>query len=309
MKPFYLIAFGLMTTLLVACGGAKVVNKSSKKKPGWTESIAQGYIIAKGAAYSRDEAQSRALVKVNEEIVNSIAVQVVSTSSMSSNEETVNNVSSFIDDFSSNTEVTSEYFEAIKGISVNKVEDFYWEEVKQDGSTKFYYYMKYPFSQSELNALISDYERVSAEQRAEIKKVTDREGPYASVEDIFADIKQLEYLQEISTNRNADLAKERKDLLEDMILDIKVTRVLDSLGVIEYALKLYGEHITTEQTPIINSNCKVSIRKVKEYRDYTQVLYDVQRCTGSKGNYISVGYDFDGFDVEQYFPISNQHNR
>src|SRR6056297_717726 len=115
MKP--LLSLILISVLLAGCAGNRSLQSSQKKAPNWLHGIESGYVIAVGKGNTHEEARNRALLAVREQIVNAIAVQVVSSTESTTRDESHNQVNSFIDHFETTVDVNSEYFDALKGFS------------------------------------------------------------------------------------------------------------------------------------------------------------------------------------------------
>src|SRR5690606_35361380 len=157
------------------------LQSSQKKRPHWLHGIEQGHIIALGTAPTHEAARERAMTAIRDQVVNAIAVQVISNTTMVTEEERRNDVSTFIDNFENTIDVNSEYFNALKGISVSRVSDFYWEEKGRGAEKRIVYHIKYPFSDLELRGLIADYERYDREIGSQIEAIENVKN-YESVE-------------------------------------------------------------------------------------------------------------------------------
>lgn len=272
--------------------------KTSGSTPSWLYGIEKGYIITFGVADSHEEARAQALSRVKEEVIKSVAVQVTYEEELTTQED----VNSFFQEFESSTSIASDYFEPVKGISANKVTDYYWEEIKENGVKRIRYHIKYPFDPSELSALIADYERINAEWNAELRSVTQKES-YKRAEDIFADMDKLKYLSKKLPNQRSKEARERYRLLEEMASEIEISVLQNAPGIIRYQLTLYGRPISTEEKPDIRFSCPIKIDKVEDYKDQVQINYEIIDCPENKEQVISVRYSLDGFNARGVFSI------
>lgn len=293
----------LASLLLVGCAGNRPLQTSQKRAPDWLHGVERGYVIALGRGGSHDEARDRAMTAVREQIINAIAVQVVSSSEVVTRDERQNQVTNFIDHFETTVDINSEYFDALKGISVTRVQDFYWEQYRRDGGTEVLYHVKYPFSDAELQGLIADFEAYDRAIERQIEDIED-EKHYASVEAIIQNIGELDYLQDIASNEKKKRAKALKTQLEYMIMDIRIARLEDRPGFIRYQLRLYDRPIETRQTPDIYSTCPIEVNKVTAFPEHTEVDYDVKSCNERGEHVITLSYNFDGIRVERNFSFS-----
>ncbi len=144
---FLFISIFIISTIALTAQKTKVLEKSSRKAPEWVNALVKDYIIVVGSGESIESAQSNALLKIKERIITSIAENVQTSSEYYRGEKSVNGVSNFVENFETSTKTKSADISFIKGISLNKVEDFYWEKVSEDGRIRYYYHIKYPFSE------------------------------------------------------------------------------------------------------------------------------------------------------------------
>lgn len=286
--------------MLVGCAGNRALQSSQKKAPNWLHGIESGYVISVGKGSTHEEARNRALLAVREQIVNAIAVQVVSSSESVTRDESHNQVNSFLDHFETTVDVNSEFFDALKGISVTRVTDFYWEQRGKSEEKEIHYHVKYPFGDAELRGLIADFEAYDRKIGSQIDAIQNQKH-YASVEAIIQHIGDLNYLQDIASNEKKKRAKALKTQLEYMIMDIRIARLEDRPGFIRYFLQLYDRRIETRQTPDIFATCPVEVSKVTAFPEYNEVNYTYDRCDSDGEQAITVSYLFDGIRVERNF--------
>ena len=122
----------------------------------WVNTLEPGYIITSGRAAELEQAKQQAIENVKLSIVQSVAERVEVTTSHSTTELS-GDVNSFLDTWKEEVKTESGNVPFLKGISLSKVDGWYWEKIKNK-STKaiFYrYHIKYPFSEYELNTLIA----------------------------------------------------------------------------------------------------------------------------------------------------------
>ena len=116
------------------------------------------YVIAEGVGVTWDQAQDNALKKIKERIVSSVAVNISSETNMVVNESIIDNMSRYSESTELITNISTDFFNTLKGISLNKAQAFYWEKQLYPGKQKMvHYHIKYPFSQRELDELITSY--------------------------------------------------------------------------------------------------------------------------------------------------------
>jgi hypothetical protein len=291
----------ILTLIVVAsCSSHRVAQSSQKKRPHWVHGIEHGHIIALGTAPTHEAARERAMTAIRDQVVNAIAVQVISSTTMSTEEERRNDVSKFIDNFENTIDVNSEYFNALKGISISRVTDFYWEERGRGTEKRIVYHIKYPFSDLELRGLIADYERYDREIGSQIEAIENRSN-YDSVEQILENITKVNYLFDIAGNEKKKRARGLKNKLEYMLSDIRIERIEDRPGFVRYNLSLYDRPINTRQTPDIFASCSIEVSKVTAFPQFHEVDYTFERCNLKERQYITIAYNFDGYRTERNF--------
>lgn len=164
----FLLILGLIT--ITSCKSQKIVDRSVKPRPDWVFGIEKDFIIVEGRGNTHDEAKMVAYTNLKERIVESIAVNVSTNSSTKIDEDLINNIGHYRETFSSDTKISSNFLSALRGVSLNRAEAFYWEVLKMpDKSRKVCYHIKYPFSFQEQNQLLQEWERLDVQMSAELK--------------------------------------------------------------------------------------------------------------------------------------------
>lgn len=279
----------LFALSIVAC--STVQKASHRTQPSWLYGAESNFVISNGVANTHEEAKQVALSRVKEEIIKSVAVQVSVKESLSTREE----VSSFIESFDAQTEIKSDYFEAIKGITALKIQDFYWETIKQNGQSKIRYHIRYPFSQTELQSLIKDYESIQAEWDDMLNKVRKKE-IYHTVESLMADIDYCMFLfRKIQGSKRQEALKHHR-FLETRANDIRIDLLENRPGRIRYRLSLGGNVINTAINPDVVSNCELQIQEIKVFADQVLILYTTPiQCRTNVEKRIEINYNLYGF--------------
>lgn len=279
----------LLVASLMACTvGQKTSHRS---QPSWLYGAESNYVISNGVASTHEEAKQVALSRVKEEIIKSVAVQVSVKESLTTREE----VSTFIESFDAQTEIKSDYFEAMKGITALKIQDFYWETIKQNGQSRIRYHIRYPFSTQELQSLIQDYESIQAEWDAMLNKVRRKE-VYHTVESLMADIDYCMYLyRKIQGSKRQEALKLHR-FLESRASDIQIDLLENRPGRIRYRLSLGGNVINTAINPDVVSNCDLQIQEIKVFADQVLILYTTPlQCRTNVEKRIEINYNLYGY--------------
>ena len=114
----------------------KVVESSSKKVPVWVNSQQQDYIIVQAIGNDIESLKAECLRSVRQQMIQAVAENVEFGSSSTISQESINNeIVSFMDNYTSTYETQAAKVPFLKGISMSKVEETYWEK-RRDKSTK-----------------------------------------------------------------------------------------------------------------------------------------------------------------------------
>ncbi|PLX17239.1 MAG: hypothetical protein C0599_14030 [Salinivirgaceae bacterium] len=108
----------------------KFDESSQRKAPKWVNGLVKDYIIIVGTGSDLEKAKEDALVRIKEKIIRAVAENVVFESKMTRKEDMLNNLSSYAENYESTTQSKSADVSFVKGISLNKAEEFYWEKLK-----------------------------------------------------------------------------------------------------------------------------------------------------------------------------------
>lgn len=144
--------------------------KESGKRPSWADGVEKGYLIVSASGSSIQLAKEKAFSKVRENVILSVAVQVNYSSTSSVSERVQNNSRELNEEFVSKVNLHSGQLGFVSGLSESKIADFYWVKTsKKKEPENFVYYIKYPFSDADLNSLISDYNREVNKRKQELE--------------------------------------------------------------------------------------------------------------------------------------------
>jgi hypothetical protein len=309
LKRFALMAFVIFVLPLGLLAQDKVLEKSSKKKPDWVNATIKDFIITTGRGATVDEAKNQVVPNIRNEIMNSVAVYVRSKSEMTIENENKNNVINTIEKFKNTSSVETADIPSLKGISLTKVSDFYWEKL-QDKDTKnivVAYHVKYPFSEAELQQLIREFNKKDQEMTDQLNTLIDAVDKVDVIEDIQTNIKQLQNL----ISYFVDQRKEKAELIlvkyQDMLKAIEIVPIENNLGTLKYGLKIGEKFYKSSQKPTYkNSECVTVTSKTSE--SHVQIIqYSYEDCTEGDKNKIGVSYKFGNTKVDKdfYFDVAS----
>ncbi len=289
---------------LAGCKNAHIIQSSRKEAPNWVHGLAKNFIIVNGTGENHEQAKLNALSRIKEDIINSVAVHVVSKTQYRTVESSeANSIDEFVQVYNNNLEVNSDYFDALKGISLSKAEDFYWEIHRRDGYERVVYHIKYPFRESELGMLISEYERLTRELSSKLDSLTQRGYDFGTVEAIYTDIRTLEDLKYIMPGSKQTIAQNKIYDLEDLMTEIRVKTLSDSIGYLRYALDLNGNTIKSEKSPEITASCPIKVERFRAYPDVNELKYSTVECDFAQDQMLSVTYKYGGYKIRRSIPI------
>ena len=286
----------------------KVIEKSKKKKPEWVNATIKDYIIVTGRGKTIDEAKDQVLPEIRNEIMNSVAIYVRSSSEITIENENKNNVINTIEKFKNKSTLQTADIPALKGLSLNKAEDYYWEKI-QDKKTKeitVAYHVKYPFSEAEMQELIREFNKRDQEMTDKLNSIVDNIDKIKSIDEIYTNIKELQNLADYFIDQRKEKAEMGIIRLKDMLNSIELVPIENTLGKLVYAFKIGEKYYASSKKPKYkNSECVNIISKTT--KGYEQIIkYDYEDCMEDEPNQITVKYKFGNTRVEKtfYFDIT-----
>jgi len=300
-----------MGVILIASVGSalsqdKVLEKSGKQ-PKWINGLEKDYIIVVGTGATSQDAQQNALSMVKEQIVLAVAQNVKAKTEMRTEEANYNNnVSVFLEKFASSTSSESGKVPFLQGISLSKVEEFYWEKnQKKDKSVYFQYHIKYPFPEFELKKLVSDFKMRDAELTKQLEDVLAQVETVETVEQIEKNMGELKVLTDYFMDGRKDQANLGITRYRSLLSSIELVELESSLGELKYALRLGTRIIGTVKKPVTKSEC-AKVTSAINNQDHWVVKYDYSNCYEDPENNILVKYRFGNVDVQKpfYFDVA-----
>lgn len=306
MKKFLLLAVFLIATAGVNLAQDKVIQKSGKQ-PKWVNNLEKDYIITVGRGATSQEAQQNALTMVKERIVSSVAENVKAKTELKKEEANYNNnISVFLEKFASSTTTESGKVPFLQGISLSKVEEFYWEKLQgKDKKEYFYYHLKYPFPEFELQKLVSDYKMRDNELTRQLEDLVAQADNVESVEQAEKNIGELRVLTDYFMDGRKNQAELGITRYNSILSSIELVEIESSLGELKYSLRLGTRTITTVKKPFTKSECARVTSTINNQDSWT-VKYDYSNCYEDPENNILVKYRFGNADVQKkfYFDIN-----
>lgn len=284
-----LIAFGIGNISLAQ--KVKQLESSSKKKPEWVSSVAKDFVITVASSSTLEDAQQKALTKVKEQIISSVAENIQTSSEYFRNESIKNDNTDFTESFTTATKTHAADIPFVKGISISKVSDFYWEKVKKGDEIKIYYHLKYPFTQQQLKELVVEYEKADQAKTDELEALLNQIPNMESCEKMSQTIKELEALAVgfIKVDPRKDKANAGIAKLKDILKNISIETINNTLGEVRIALRVGGKTVITSRKPTVRSNC-AKITDVRSKGSEWTISYSYDECYEDPDNAIKVSF-------------------
>ncbi|HPW66714.1 MAG TPA: hypothetical protein PLS84_06475 [Salinivirgaceae bacterium] len=271
----------------------KTIDKDKRKKPDWINSIKKDYIIVTGSGATLEASQENALLKVKENIVRSVAENVKVSSEMTTKEDMGTNVNNFFQSFEQTTQTQTAEMDFIKGIGINKAEDYWWEKVQAGNNITFYYYLLYPFSEMELRKLVMAFEKADRELTEQLEEILNRIENVLVVEDMESDATTLTKLKDKFVDQRKAKAEVGIEQIKSRIKSINIVPVFNTLGSLEYELKIGQQVVTTNKKPRATSPTKCAIvNGIEPSRTGWILTYDAKNCYNDPNNLIKVEHSF-----------------
>ena len=290
----------------------KVIEKSRKKKPAWVNAVMDDYIIVTGRGKTIDEAKSKVTGLIRDEIMNAVAVYVSSETEMTTENINKNNVINTIEKYKNTSTVQTGDIPSLKGISLNKAEDFYWEKLKdkKNKGVTVAYHVLYPFSKRELRKLVNEFENKDREMTEKLNSIVEHIDEISSIDEIYMDIKELEQLLNYFIDKQrTERTKMGIVRLKEMLKSIEIVPLENEPGTIVYTFKIGDKFYSSSKKPTYkNSECINIISKTSE--GYKQIIkYSYEDCYEYDQNQITVKYKFGNNRLEKTFYINTTKDK
>ncbi|MDR1023357.1 MAG: hypothetical protein LBL94_08835 [Prevotellaceae bacterium] len=274
--------------------------QTSGKKPDWAKQlVATGYIITQSDAASLGDAQQKALLLVKQEIVRGVAEQVTSAGTYVVQEQDKHVTELYMQSITSKASKVP----FLQGISVNSVEEAYWEKLRDKSSKQeFYrYYIKYPFSAAQLGKLFAEFKEEDRKITQRISTLESLLPQVESIEQIDAAVDELGSL----TSSLEDSRKEKTALLQSryraLYESISLVEVEHTLGQIAYRLTLGERPLKTSRKPQVKSACAAIAQTT--VGDTCSIAYRYDGCYADIENFVEVSYRLGNKNVVHRFLI------
>jgi hypothetical protein len=290
---------------IIAQNGFKAIEKSGKK-PDWLNGTDENYIITYGSGPTSEAAKEQCLANIRSNVSSAVAIQVSSKTKIDI--QTKNGKTD--ESFKYAIESQTANIPSLKGISINKAKDYYWEKLKdKSGNILFGYHIKYPFSQSELNDLIDEYNAMDEESSRKIKEFDRMIDTTTSFDRLESAIVEMEALK-------LRLIDDRKDKIIALLERLKtnshpysIKTIKNNAGELSYVLiNTNGKSIRVSAKPAFISKCaKLKSLVVEDTLNIINFEYDL--CKYVEMPQLKLSYAIANRKFEFSYPIDVNLNK
>lgn len=300
-----LLSMVLALCILTLNAQNKVLERSGSK-PEWVDGVETGYIIVSSRSVTVDDAKAGALNQVKDMIIRSVAENVSSSSTLSTHEHRSDKGSSLSEEFMSRVKTSTPIVPFLKGISISKAVDFYWEKIKEpNGAESIIYHLKYPFSDDELHDLLSEFNMY---QKRYDMELIDIESSLQNLEALSVDSLlylngRLSLLQNLVSPMQAPLFSSCKNKIQAIINDLYINLVSSSNNRISYSLKYGQESLRCYIKPKIKTDCSDAPYFKTEDGMLQQIILPTFYCKSDKKFVVEIVYSLAGKNLKHVFTL------
>ena len=285
LKLLSFLCVMLLCLPVMAHGKKKPVKEPA---PEWTHSSVPGYVISSAIGSDEQDAKERCFRNVQSEILNSIAVNISSTSTFSSQSISEGDATSTRQAYQDEIKTVAARLPFLTGLTTANA-DVWMEQV--DGGWRCF--MKYPFSRFDQEELVNQflaYDKEKSDQLDSLKKTLET---FTNIDKISAYIADIETLNTyfFDETRKSE-AEGLKRQFREAAGRVAVTPVSNEPGRFVYRLTLDGRNMTTSLVPITRCETLEHIDFKDGGDGLYSLVYSTQYCLPTDENNISMTYNF-----------------
>ena len=263
----------------------KVLDRSASKAPVWLDGTQEEYVITSAIADDMDAARNQCLDNVKTKIIESVAQNV---------------------QFGSESRIAQSTF--IRGISVSKIADSYWEK-RMDKATKkvtYLYAIKYPFPRIELKKMTREFEKRDHEMVTRYNALDRGLDSVASLEQIDRAIEELNplityFFDDVRKQAAISLQSNYRKLYDQIVIETAHEKSEEAFLV----FRLNGRPIAVSQKPKVKSECATRI--VCHMEDSgCRVTYSTEFCEENVPGEIRLTFRFGSRPVQHLIYFTKQ---
>lgn len=281
----------ILIVVLSACKSEKLLESSKQSRPNWVYGLENGYLIIEGVGSNHDDAKRKAYTALKEKIVESIAVNVSSNVKIDVNEQIVNDLSYYKENTTVSTNISSDFLMALKGVSLTKANDFYWEKIKDRKKKQnfIHYHVKYPFSSNDLNKLIGDWEQLDKQLTSDIQLIEQQSQKTKSAHELIMLQKQISQLEKVFNEPKKTQANLVKSRIDKMLAELKFEEKSHIPGQLIVKIVSGNRAFVAEKDLEFESTCAKLIGiNYSEIDEHYIISYDPDFCSYSNNENIVI---------------------
>ena len=297
------VFIGLLWLPLFLFGQDKVVESSAKKIPGWIGLANRDFITASATDATLEGAQKKCLQEIRQQIITSIAANIVSVESSFASQVSENEVISLLEKYTSLINTQGVQLPFISNITLANADGIYWAKhyIKKEKRYYYQYYVKYPFSELQRVSLVDAFETMDRAKYKLLLHLKDHLDTFDNIEYIDYAIEELnpliDYFFDVTRKREA---QSLQTLYRKQYENITIISRSSTLGEYDFYLTLGGRIVTTSKKANLRSNCANNIEITPKNNGYV-ITYDCIDCLRTEDNWIEVGYVFGGRSLRHRF--------
>ncbi len=284
----------------------KVVEESGKR-PAWVSGLQGGFVIGLGTDMEMDKARDKAMNNVREQITESVAVHVSSIAEDAVKEVMAGDESWFSSSFERNTQTETAQHDYLKGISPSRIDEVYWEKRnhKKDNTLEYFYAVKYPFNQLDLQELVAEFEKKDAELTKLLERQISLSENFKTIEELEQCISSLEKITPVFRDNRKEKAEVTLEKCRSLLDAVYLKEEQSEPGVLRYALYVGKKRVSTAKKPMVQSNCAI-INNTNLGSSTVAITYDAENCYDEPGNHIHVIYSIYRGKVDKEFSFGSE---
>lgn len=310
MNRLFISAFLLLLMPLTIAAQMKVVEESAKRTPEWVNAAVEDYLVVSVSGKTMEEVRQKALNEVTEQIIRAVANNVSVTQMNTMSEVNVNGEIESKDVYTYLSKSQSANLPFLKGISMSKAEEIYWEKLrdKKTKEERIDYWVKYPFPSYELEDLIAEFEKLDAGKVRQYEALKAELPQVSSVEQIGRNIDALESLADYFFDdvRRGE-AESLKQSYEALYGALTVAGELLSDGEYRCYILLEGRPVSISAKPKVTANCASALDVTPDDGAFI-VTYDSSDCLDDEENYVDIVFRVAGkrLSKRHYFSTTGE---
>lgn len=256
--------------------------------PEWTRSSVPGYVISSAVGGDQQDAKERCFRNIQSEILNSIAVNITSTSTFSSESYSEGDVTSTRQAYQDNIKTVAARLPFLTGLTTANA-DIWMEEI--EGGWRCF--MKYPFSRFDQEELVNQFLAYDKEKSDRLDSLRKTLETFTNIDKISA------YIAEVETLHTYFFDETRKSQAEGLKRQfreaagrIAVTPVSNEPGLFIYHLTLDGRNMTSSLVPVTRCETLEHIDFKDGGDGLYSLVYSTRYCLPTDENNITMTYNF-----------------